>query len=365
MSLGKELASIRKSKNLTLEDIQNAVKIPLDTLKSIENGSIFSDTSMNKTYVRSFVRSYAKVLKLDDDDIVHALDEIEAGTYSGSLTGEEPDESHQSHFSYDAEESSGSESDGDSEIEKSTDTPKNISKPKKKVTSQTAPDDLESINWADLGRKFTTATKSSRVWLFVLLFGILVALSGSGYIFWDDIYDFVNSFSETTQPIPNNSDQNIIIPAPVDSSEIIESQEPETSAQPEIDSEDESSQNQQTLDIGETLTVTVYAAYGQLEPVRVTSDLNWRTNPFWMEEGEAYNFDFRDTLLVRGQYSRLLLLFNGHVIENPRQNYFNSAFNSIMITRSVLNQPSFLAPPPSQFPLQVGPPDSAVYRIRY
>ncbi|HBQ61515.1 MAG TPA: hypothetical protein DD671_18375, partial [Balneolaceae bacterium] len=102
-----------------------------------------------------------------------------------------------------------------------------------------------------------------------------------------------------------------------------------------------------------------------LEPVRVTSDLNWRTNPFWMEEGEAYNFDFSDTLLVRGQYSRLLLLFNGHVIENPRQNNFSSSFNSILLTREVLDQPRYLAPPPEEFPLEIGAPDSTIYRIRY
>ncbi|HBQ61517.1 MAG TPA: DUF4115 domain-containing protein, partial [Balneolaceae bacterium] len=75
MSLGKDLASIRKSKNLTLEDVQNAIKIPHDILDSIEDDSIFSDPNRNKTYLRSFVRSYAKLLKIDDEDIVEALDE--------------------------------------------------------------------------------------------------------------------------------------------------------------------------------------------------------------------------------------------------------------------------------------------------
>jgi hypothetical protein len=69
--------------------------------------------------------------------------------------------------------------------------------------------------------------------------------------------------------------------------------------------------------------------------------------------------------LVRGQYSRLLLLFNGHVVENPRQNYFNTAFNSIMITRDIIDQPEFLAPAPSEFPLQVGAPDSTIFPISF
>ncbi|PNW27845.1 UNVERIFIED_CONTAM: hypothetical protein BEN50_21225 [Euhalothece sp. KZN 001] len=93
MSLGKDRESIRKRKNITIEDVQNAIKIPLDILTSIEDDSIFSDTNRNKTYLRSFVRSYAKLLKIDDEDIVRALDEVEAGTYSGNIFPESKQDS--------------------------------------------------------------------------------------------------------------------------------------------------------------------------------------------------------------------------------------------------------------------------------
>jgi len=88
MSLGKDLAFVRKKQNLSLEDIQNEIKIPLSTLKSIEDGSIFTDSGETKTYIRSFVRSYAKVLGIPDSEIVQALNEMEDGTYTGSLLGE-------------------------------------------------------------------------------------------------------------------------------------------------------------------------------------------------------------------------------------------------------------------------------------
>ncbi|WP_421773930.1 helix-turn-helix domain-containing protein [Gracilimonas sp.] len=361
MSLGKDLASIRKSQNLSLEDIQNAIKIPLTTLQSIENNSIFSDSGKNKTYVRSFVRSYAKVLKIDDDEIVQALDEVEEGTYSGSLIGDSAEEMTEAQFNLDPKDTLPSESPDQDQHPLQEPEPKPESTEPKKAPP--APEE-DFINWADMGRKFTTVSKNSRVWVFVLILVIAGSLATTGYIFWNDIGSFFESeTAETQQPTTSQPDQSAIPPAPVDSSAIVANNENELGETP-------ANANEQTttpdpIELDDTLTISVYAAYGQLEPIRVTSDLNWRTNPFWMEQGESYYFDFNDTLLVRGQYSRLLLMFNGHVIENPRQNYFNTAFNSIMITRDVLDQPRYLAPPPSEFPLSIGPPDSTVYRIRF
>jgi cytoskeletal protein RodZ len=358
MSLGKDLAFIRKSQNLSLEDIQNAIKIPLSTLQSIEDDSIFSDTGKNKTYVRSFVRSYAKVLKIEDEEVVQALDEVEQGTYSGSLIGDSAEDLSTSEFNLAPKDTLPPES--PEEDKPAFQEPE----PEPKQPKRTPPSPEEDpINWADMGRKFTTASKNSRVWLFVLIFVIAGSIGTIGYIFWDDIGLFFQSETvENEQPTAGQPGQNAIPPAPIDSSAITENNETEEGETPVIENEQTTPSG--PIELGDTLTVSIYAAYGQLEPVRVTSDLNWRTNPFWMEQGESYYFDFSDTLLVRGQYSRFLLLFNGHVIENPRQNYFNNAFNSIMITRDVLDQPRYLAPPPSKFPLSVGPPDSTVYRIR-
>jgi hypothetical protein len=116
--------------------------------------------------------------------------------------------------------------------------------------------------------------------------------------------------------------------------------------------------------LSDTLTLTVYAAFDKLEPVRVTSDFNWRTNPFWMEQGEAFNFIFKDTILVRGQYSRMLLLFNGHVISNSPSYNYNEIFDSILLTRDILSADTFSSPPPIIFPFEVGAPDSLVFPLQ-
>lgn len=356
MSLGKDLASIRKSQNLSLEDIQNAIKIPLNTLKSIENDSIFSDATKNKTYVRSFVRSYAKVLKIDDEEIVEALDEVEEGTYSGGLISDSAEEITETEFNLEPRDTLPSEG-----HEEETPTFQEAKPEPKKPKRTPPPLEEDSINWADMGRKFTTVSKNSRVWLFVLILVIVGSLGTTGYLFWDDIGTYFQSDPVANEPVSN--DQNATPPVPIDSSALAENDDLQTGETTNNTNEQETPSG--PIELGDTLTVSLYAAYGQLEPIRVTSDLNWRTNPFWMEQGESYYFDFNDTLLVRGQYSRMLLLFNGHVIENPRQNYFNSAFNSIMITRDILDQPRYLAAPPSEFPLSVGPPDSTIYRIRF
>ncbi len=373
MSLGKDLASIRKSQNLTLEDIQNAIKIPVDTLKKIEDGSIFTDPNENKTYIRSFVRSYAKILKIDDEDIIQALDELEAGTYTGSLIADSESSAPSTDQETSIEDKDILKSDEPTKKEPETEptvppaestpksTPKKSPERKKPQTTESS----DQINWADMGHKFSPAGRNSKVWVIALLILVVGGLAGAGYYYSDEISGLFNEQPQTADTPPDNEDvgENVVPPTPIDSLQVI--QDDADDEQETIEETETSSVTPPPISLGETLSVDVYAAFGQLEPVRVTSDLNWQTNPFWMEEGEAYRFDFQDTLLVRGQYSRLLLLFNGHVIENPRQNYFAPSFNSIMITRSVLDQEQYLAAPPDSFPLEVGAPDSIIYRIRF
>jgi cytoskeletal protein RodZ len=357
MSLGKDLSSIRKSQNLTLEDIQNAVKIPIDTLQSIESNRIFADLDTNNTYIRSFVRSYAKVLKINDANIVQALDEVENGTYDGSILIDDSDSAEEAALLKEEKE------------KRKSDTPIAVEPPlsEKNLTPSTIPtSESDSIEWANLNKNFQPASKPSRMWIILACVALIIVIGGLGYYFWGGTPQPVE---QTAEPLieqetidDDNQNQTAIPPTPVDS----------TAATEDVQQQQEPAEEENTVEkstrvteLGDTLTVTLYAAYGQLEPVRVTSDLNWTTNPFWIEEGLAYNFDFQDTLLVRGQYSRLLLLFNDHVIENPRQNHFDDSLNSILITRDVVDQPQYLAPAPQEFPLEVGAPDSTFYRIRF
>ncbi len=84
-SIGKDLAKIRTSLGLTLQDIQATIKIPMDTLEKIENGTIYEDSEHGKTYVRSFIRSYGRALKIDNEVMINGLNQQETGNYNHLL----------------------------------------------------------------------------------------------------------------------------------------------------------------------------------------------------------------------------------------------------------------------------------------
>lgn len=371
MSLGKDLASLRKSQNLSLEDIQNAIKIPADILKSIEEETIFNDPSKNKTYVRSFVRSYAKVLKIEDDVIVRALDELEEGTYSGGLISDEQDTTPQPKETSPGQNLFGEQKPDTDPWESSqkpvSETPQKEYESFSKPVHGKTPDpketsDIKNINWVDIGNSFAIDSKRSKTWVIFAVIILVVVLIGAIFVYRDSISNLFTSTPGNEEPaIEGTTSFQNDIPAAADSSALEENITPGNTSPEE---ETTSLQDSSTI-LGDTLTVVVYAAYSQLDPVRVTSDFNGRTNPFWMELGEAYYFDFRDSLQVRGQYGDLLLMFNGHVIENPRQNHFDEELNSIVITRDILSQQRYLEPAPEEFPLNVTPPDSIVYRVQF
>ncbi len=347
MSLGKDLASIRNELGLTLEEIQSSIKIPLLTLKSIENDSIFESTEHNHTYIRSFVRSYARSLHLNDDEVVKALDAVEAGTYDHNLLNIDPSDTPEN-------------TESDSKENEPFDL-KNVSPPKIEKAPQKAKPTVENVNWADLGKKFSLQESASKAWILIVIIFFVLALLATGFFFREEIIGFFDTGSvEITEPVENNIP---VIPDTTTNSDSLSNNTlplPENNIEAPIENENPVPVSNSGV-LPEMLTISVYAAYDKLEPVRVTSDLNWRTNPFWMEQGEAYNFDFQDSLVIRGQYSRMLLLFNGQVIQSHTQ-YYNNDFESLLFTRSLLDSEADLSP---NYPDSVSPPDSLVYRINY
>ncbi len=355
MSLGKDLSGIRKELGLSLEEIQSSIKIPMLTLKSIENDSIFESTEHNQTYIRSFIRSYARALHLNDDDVVKALDAVEAGMYDHDLLAKNEDVA-----------STGGD---DTTEENEPFDLKNVTPPDIEQTASKPKPTVENVNWADLGKKFSLQDSGSKGWVLLVIILFVLALLATGFIFRETIFGFFESDpNEVVEPVENNFPT---LPEAIPEADTLSItppiQSPDQSTT-EVENEDQVSApplSSTNLDIQiDTLTVAVYAIFDKLEPVRVTSDLNWRTNPFWMEQGEAYNFDFNDSLLVRGQHSRMLLLFNGHVIDNHRQ-YYDPETESVIITRSILDNSGYFDPAPPTFPYEEGPPDSLVYRINY
>jgi hypothetical protein len=396
-SIGKDLVKIRKHLGLTLQDIQFATKLPQHTLEKIEDDTIFVDAEEGPIYTRNFVRSYGRVLKIDDDLLIEALNLREGGLYDHELLrdfpelserpredrgGSEPGEPASSADTQEqdqkkpekesddqatkAEESTGmvstaesepevesrheSESESESEPEKKTehsgisqDTPE--SKPEDESSEESsqnmsastpgtpagtpkknpaAEKKSDEVDWAKFGQKIHQEEKQLPAWVIGLII-LIIILGAAGY--------FV--FQSGLLSSEDSPDQEITTPASetAGNSLSIELDEPQSRPQPEIDQESQVSP-QPVVTLDDTLNIVVYAAFGNVDPVRVWSDTKPRFDPYWIEEGNAMTFDFVDSVQVRGPYDNMLVFMNGHLIENMVQNFYSDEGDYVELNRS-------------------------------
>jgi transcriptional regulator with XRE-family HTH domain len=378
-SIGKDLAKIRISLGLSLQDIQATIKIPISTLEKIENGSIFEDSEHGKTYVRSFIRSYGRALKIDSEVMINGLNQQETGNYNHLLWNyfEAGQESPSfKNITFDDLDPSNDDLNEDtlSEIDPSTTgnfssekAPTDKTKQKKpaqteinsEAESEAKADELpktpkkttapaissESVDWANMGRKFTESKKTTPIWIFVILIATVVVFTVGYFIYASDLFNFTEASTEnneTTAIVSNNGTNLLDLEERADLSETI-------------------STAGEGLD--ETLYITVYAAYERLEPVRVWSDIKPRMDPYWVERGTAMNFDFRDTVRIRGQYPNMLIFKNGHAIDDPLELSFNQQENYIELTREYFSSdPKWVTSRSFQLPEGVAEPDTVLLR---
>ncbi|WP_234571446.1 helix-turn-helix domain-containing protein [Rhodohalobacter sp. 614A] len=394
-ALGKDLSKIRSHLGLTVQDVQHLTKIPVSTLKTIENGAIFSHPEENQTYIRSFVRSYGRALKIDDDVMIKALDQNQAGNYTHLLLEEypalAPQEPTPSETEHDHEAETDSESENENEefippeetienefsfededqdsetaeeetiqapqnIEDKSDVaetapPKNETKPK---TTDTEPS-VKSVDWADVGRKFSQEKKHTPVWIVALIIILIIA----GFVAY---FLYVNGFFTLGDGSQQDQTQEQVDPANTATRSNLSLELEDSLAA--VDGETEMIQSEQSaVPSGETLQLTIYAAYDGLGPVRVWSDIKPRMDPYWLEQGTAMQFEFSDTIRVRGSYENMLLFKDGNLIENSAQNFFQQESDYIELTRNFFESDEKWATSIDyELPEGIPPPDSIANR---
>lgn len=399
-SLGNDLALIRKHRGLSLEDVRNATKIPAHILSSIEDDSLFSDMEEHNTYVRSYVRSYAKAVKIDEETIVRALDQLEEDRYQGLLR-EETEGVKGPRFQLDEEERrSGKTEEG--QTEESTDSADRTGKkaseaegerpdevPDKKAEGKDKggdmvhdhspaamegktgesgdespepaasgepprvppPPDVSSVDWADLGKKFKPLRTRPRIWIGAS--AVLLVLAAAALYF---VFGMRGSAGQETVPPDPAADRQQQMDLAPDSLQMELSRDNPTGS---VDSAAGrmGALQQQAETLPDTLTLAIYAAYGQLEPVRVQSDLMTGINPYWIEEGTAFSFEFTESIRIRGQYERMELLLNGRPIPDFRSSFYNPDTRMLEISRSYFeDDPVWLRPPPDSLAMDAPPP---------
>lgn len=320
--LHSDLLRVREKSGLTIPEISKKTRTPESVILEIEKGSIFEKTDKQKTYIRSFVRSYAKAIGIKEEDIIRALDAFEAGTYAGgirkkylpeTISTPEPSEDGDSDQTS-AESAATSPADVASDDE---DT--GIIKPGPTSTighdeftrpdpsrshnrSTPPPPKIDTVDWA----KYASGLYhyNSNLVLYIVVILLIVALGAGGYY---GVMYFMNNQDEPTAPRvslvetePTRSPQEVVSPV-IDTLEV---------TAPEIP------QSTTAITLPDTLYVVVYAFNERLEPIRITSDANNRRSPYWIEQGEAMRFDFYERIVIEGQLDRLLLVVNDHVLSN-------------------------------------------------
>lgn len=319
-SLGSDLAAIREERGLSFEDVQQITKLSPRIIQSIEDDSLFKKINKDTTYVRNYARNYAKAIGIEEAEIVGALNRLEAGKYNGEIHREDSEGRQES----EGTEANDPENDAQEMVEDhspeySTEKPAAKSTMAREVDSSTQ---NSSINWLEFSHKTNPQTKSALFsgWIIALLIAIFAV---AGVL----LYNYFNSDRspdrvETSPPaitepiIPADTLQEALLPAS-DTSPVVFASRP----------------------LPDTLTVAVIAANGKLEPVHIYTDLGI-DRPYWIELRDTMRFSFVDTFHVWAvdQFARMELMFNGRVIENYYEQFYNSVTERIELSRSAIEK---------------------------
>lgn len=501
MALGKDLAEIREELGVDTDEIQGLTKLSFEIIAEIESDAIFNSEIYNNAYIRNFVRSYARGLKIKEAVILRALNAMEKGSYdhgifkdagapnptdpfgreerkrnfeeesapkkapirtelnydaktkvdatnkaladaeakkiidreisSKKATGqlsltdsEETDHSEQPPLTHsgskttkesaqtsDSEETNATE--GPDTKDDPTDHSEDLSREvKENPTPEKKPSDkpptsstktADKVNWAQMGKRFNAQQESKSNVVFITILAIItVSLLVFGFLNRSTISSWFTGFfegpSESAAEVTDLNSDNIIYADSLagnnlsgnsdrssQDSEISGTTNGDEQQSPSLEAnEAETSQNvnavglaqadtalldsialQNLAQFPDTLQIVIYAAYEKLEPVRVGSDLKESVFPLWMEQGEAYYFDFNEEITIRGQFSRMLVLFNNTVIEAPEERFPGVQANTVRLTRERLSAAEFEAKPNLILPDGVSEPDSIVYAIDF
>ncbi|MEY4386933.1 MAG: hypothetical protein RLY20_2216 [Verrucomicrobiota bacterium] len=72
-SVAEQLRSAREARSLTIQQIAEITNVRADHIRAIEEGNY--DVFSAPVYIRGFVRSYCKILKLDSQGVIAALNQ--------------------------------------------------------------------------------------------------------------------------------------------------------------------------------------------------------------------------------------------------------------------------------------------------
>jgi hypothetical protein len=355
----QDLKAIRENQRMSIQDVYEKTRISAENIRLIESGELYSRPDANKIYLRSFTRTYAKAVGVSDEDITTALDYMEADMYEGFLAekylGSKPETPapkvppkppFPKNPASDKPAGQKADDDRDVKADKQSDGPlfntsdsgdnddddasepapprgenKKIRRTSTRTTSIFAPvipgrEPLEhtddpadgSVNWADVNKKMVTRKDGNGLLIFLGLLGI-VLVAALIYMLSTSNGDESDSGVATVpgprleQPLASDTLGAPVSPDPA----------------------------QLAAALPDTLILTVYAARGNLEPVRVLTDLFNIQRPYWVEAGRAMQFEFLQDIQIRGNLERMILMYDDRIITDFQQ--YDAENRVIIISR--------------------------------
>lgn len=346
----EDLKAIRENLKMSIQDVYEKTRISAENIRLIESGELYTRPDANKIYLRSFTRTYAKAVGVSDEDITTALDYMEADMYEGFLAekylgskletvapkvppkppfpknpasdkpvGQKADD--------DRDEQTDKKSDGplfdtsdsgDDDDDHATEPPpprsehKKIRRTSTRTTSIFAPaipgrEPLEptddpadgSVNWADVNKKMVSRKDGNGLLIFLGLLGIILV---AALIYMIYMMSTANG---------DESDTGVAtVPGP----RLEQQMASDTLGAPLAPDP-----AQLAAALPDTLVLTVYAARGNLEPVRILSDLFNIQRPYWVEAGRAMQFEFIQDIQIRGNLERMILMYDDRIITDFQQ----------------------------------------------
>ena len=96
LTLGQKLKAAREEKGLSVGDVSGHLKLSVKQVEALENNAF--ERLPNAVFIRGFLRSYAKFLKIDEQSIIQELDKILPLSHTSAATSQtEPNDTSLSH----------------------------------------------------------------------------------------------------------------------------------------------------------------------------------------------------------------------------------------------------------------------------
>ncbi|MCA1803093.1 MAG: helix-turn-helix domain-containing protein [Rhodothermaceae bacterium] len=356
-TMHEDLKAIRDNQKMSIQDVYEKTRISAENIRLIESGELYTRPDANKIYLRSYTRTYAKAVGVSDEDITTALDYMEADMYEGFLAekylGSKPEPVSpkvppKPPFPKNpaSDKPAGEKTDDDRDVnaEKRSDGPlfntsdsgddddasepdppraenKKIRRTSTRTTSIFAPaipgrepltptDDPtnSSVDWADVNKKIVSSKDGNGPLIFLGLLGIVLVAA----------LIYVLSTANGDE-----SDSGVAtVPGP---------RLEQTLASDTLGAPVSPDPAQLAAALPDTLILTVYAARGNLEPVRILTDLFNIQRPYWVEAGRAMQFEFLQDIQIRGNLERMILMYDDRIITDFQQ--YDAENRVIIISR--------------------------------